>query len=348
MADESPLASVRAALELARLPIKWTVYAWGLPQAAIADAWREVDTDGGVWPPRTRLGGTKWILDGSPFERGGFLLQDYSDRPGWRGRSNYSEAQLREILTGALTSRHQVALHTVGDAEAEMLLRIMGELAPAARWQGIRVRIEHGDGIFGEQLTSVAALGIVIDQQPLHLQGLKVESGQFLQDARWGARAAHFQPLRSLLFAGIPLAFYSDSNNADEGANPFLNIMIAVSYPRRPDEAVTREQALTAYTAGGAYAEREEAHKGRIIPGMAADLAVLSQDILSVALLASDHLADDGRRRSDCPCGRTVRSAGRNRAPVNAVCPGYGRNTCCERGLIQGSAERADMAQACI
>jgi predicted amidohydrolase YtcJ len=284
MADELPLASVRAALDRAHLPIKWTVYAWGLPQAAIADAWREVDADGGVWPPRTRLGGSKWVLDGSPLERGAFLLEDYADRPGWRGRSNYSEAQLREILSGALTSRHQVALHTVGDAEAEMLLHIMGDLAPASRWRSLRVRIEHGEGIFGERLTRVAALGIVIDQQPIHLAGLKVEGGQLLQDARWGARADHFAPLRSLLAAGIPLAFSSDSNDVDETANPFLNIMIAVSYPRRPDEALTREQALMAYTAGGAYAEREETRKGRIMRGMAADLAVLSQDILAAPL----------------------------------------------------------------
>jgi predicted amidohydrolase YtcJ len=286
MADESPLALVRAALEHAHLPIKWTVYAWGLPQVAIADAWREVDTDGAVWPPRMRLGGSKWILDGSPLERGAFLLEDYTDRPGWRGRSNYSETQLREILSAALTSPHQVALHTVGDAEADMLLRIMGELAPAVRWRSVRVRIEHGDGIFGEQLRRVAALGIVIDQQPIHAKGLTVEGGQLIQDARWGARADHFVPLRSLLAAGIPLAFSSDSNNVDDTANPFLNIMIATSYPRRPDEALTREQALTAYTAGGAYAEREEAHKGRIMSGMAADLAVLSQDILVAPLEA--------------------------------------------------------------
>ncbi len=286
MADELPLASVRAALERANLPIKWTVYAWALPQVAIADAWREVDTDGGVWPPRTRLGGLKWILDGSPLERGAFLLEDYTDRPGWRGRSNYSERQLREILSGALTSRHQVALHTVGDAEADLLIRIMGELAPATRWRSVRVRIEHGDGIFGERLTRVAALGAVLDQQPIHAKGLKVEGGQLIQDARLGVRADQFTPLRSLLAAGIPLALSSDSNNADDTASPFLNIMIAVSYPRRPDQAITREQALTAYTAGGAYAEREEAHKGRIIRGMAADLAVLSQDILTAPLEA--------------------------------------------------------------
>ena len=52
--------------------------------------------------------------------------------------------------------------------------------------------------------------------------------------------------------------------------------------PSDPSEALTREQALTAYTAGGAYAERQDQGKGRLAPGFAADLAVLSQDVLTV------------------------------------------------------------------
>jgi hypothetical protein len=62
--------------------------------------------------------------------------------------------------------------------------------------------------------------------------------------------------------------------------------MLAVGYERNPAEALTREQALIAYTATGAFAEGEEARKGRIVPGMSADLALLSQDILTVPLAA--------------------------------------------------------------
>ena len=78
----------------------------------------------------------------------------------------------------------------------------------------------------------------------------------------------------------MPLAIGSDGG-ADQ-ANPFLNIMLASTYAASPGEALSREQALLAYTAGAAYAERQERSKGRVMPGMAADLAVLSQDILTV------------------------------------------------------------------
>ena len=89
----------------------------------------------------------------------------------------------------------------------------------------------------------------------------------------------HDMVLKSLGKAGIPLALGSDSGPSEQ--NPFLNLMLAVLVPNAP-EALTREQALTAYTAGGAYAEGEDRRKGRLAPGFAADLAVLSQDVLTI------------------------------------------------------------------
>jgi predicted amidohydrolase YtcJ len=284
MAQAATLAETRAALERAQVPMRWTVYAWGLPQHDIGDAWREVDTDGGRWPNLARLGGSKWILDGTPIDRGAFLLEDYADQPGWRGRCDFTEPQLRQILRGAIASSHQVALHTAGDGTAELVLRLMEQLAPAARWEKVRVRMEHGDGVYADRIARTANLGIVVVQNPMHLGEFVADGSRTYQAARWGRRAKQFQPLKSLLTAGIHLAFGSDSSNAGTDANPFLNVMVAASDPLRPSEAITREEALIAYTAGSAYAESQEQIKGKIKPGFAADWVVLSQDILTIPL----------------------------------------------------------------
>jgi predicted amidohydrolase YtcJ len=71
------------------------------------------------------------------------------------------------------------------------------------------------------------------------------------------------------------------SDAGGPGFNPFLNMMMAVVHPMHPDEAISTEAALIAYTHGAAFAERAETDKGMLRAGMLADLAVLSQDLFS-------------------------------------------------------------------
>ncbi len=77
-----------------------------------------------------------------------------------------------------------------------------------------------------------------------------------------------------MIAAGIPFALGSDGP-----MNPFLNIMFASIHPDNPSEAITREQAVRAYTHGSAFAEFSENEKGTITTGKLADLVVLSQDV---------------------------------------------------------------------
>jgi predicted amidohydrolase YtcJ len=213
------------------------------------------------------------------------LEAPYADRPGQRGRSNYSDAQLRQILEMGLRRPEQLALHIVGDAEARRVFAMMETLAPASRWVAKRVRIEHGDGITPGLLPVAKRLGVVVVQNPLHVLPDKDETGRpWLLNRLGRDRIDDFQLLKSLTKAGIPLALGSDAGG--EVANPFLNMMFAVRYERNPGEALTREQALAAYTSGAAYAEGQEKEKGKIAVGMTADLALLSQDVLSVPLQA--------------------------------------------------------------
>jgi predicted amidohydrolase YtcJ len=179
---------------------------------------------------------------------------------------------LREILRRALASPRQLALHVVGDAETDRLLALMQELAPPEVWRTKRVRLEHGDGIRPDTLARVAQLGLVVVQNPTHFPPPLPGGG--------GPHAM----LASLARGGVALALGSDGSEEEE--NPFLNIMLACTYAAAPGEALSREEALFAYTAGGAHAERAEQTTGRLKPGLAATLAVLSQDVLTVPAAA--------------------------------------------------------------
>jgi predicted amidohydrolase YtcJ len=96
--------------------------------------------------------------------------------------------------------------------------------------------------------------------------------------ARFGqARLGTFQPMKSVLTGGVTLAIGSDGP-----LNPGLNLMLATTHPTNAREALSREEALRAYTWGSAYAQFAEQEKGTIAPGMLADVAILSQDILAV------------------------------------------------------------------
>jgi predicted amidohydrolase YtcJ len=154
---------------------------------------------------------------------------------------------------------------------AAAMLNEMQAAGGAQVWAKQRVRFEHGDSLTPDLLPLVKEMGVVVVQNPIHLAGANVlpEIGIVLEKLK-------AQPLRSLLAAGIPLAFGSDGP-----PNPYLNIMFASLDPTRPSEAITREQAVIAYTLTSAYAEFAEKDKGSLEPGKLADLAVLSQDIFT-------------------------------------------------------------------
>lgn len=233
-------------------------------------------TEGRALPPRLAplitVSGTKWLLDGSPIERTAALRKPYTDLPSTSGELDFPEKEMEAMLRESLQSDDQLLVHAVGDQPTELFLNAMDATGGPKTWSDRRVRIEHGDGIMPEMIPRVKRMGLIVVENPTHLTLREL----FVK--RFGAeRAEQMQPMRSLLDAGIPLALGSDGPN-----NPYLNIMLASIYPGKPREAITREQAVTAYTLTAAYAECAEKDKGSLEPGKFADLAVLSQDIFSV------------------------------------------------------------------
>lgn len=230
------------------------------------------------------VSGTKWMLDGTPLEGTFATRQVQASLFTEIGRAKSPRAaaalldhafailgltfpreQLPMMLHESLKENDQLILHVSGYSSAAAMLDAMKLSGGKATWAGRRVRFEHGDGLFPDLLPRVKEMGIIVVQNPAHLGH--------------GFKTAKARQLRSILAAGIPLALGSDSGGT---VNPYLDIMLASTCPDRPSEAITREQALIAYTLGSAYAEFAEKEKGSLESGKLADLAVLSQDIFSV------------------------------------------------------------------
>jgi len=230
-----------------------------------------------VPPPQRRGGnvtvsGLKWVIDGTFSERSGALRQPYADDNSTSGGENFDQPQMEAMLREARHSGEQLLVHIVGDRGVSDFLNAMIATGGRAVWSERRVRIEHGEGILPDLVTSAMEMGVVVVQNPTHFT-----LGPVLM-TRYGAqRAADSQPFRSLQQAGIRLAIGSDGP-----LNPFVNLMFASKNPFRPLESLTRAEAVTAYTLGAAYAEFAERDKGSLEVGKLADLAVLSQDIFEV------------------------------------------------------------------
>ena len=268
MADE---ISATAVLDLlARVPTPIRVRIMRMPLTSVAA--RDV-SEGRTLPaspaPLIRVSGTKWKLDGNPFD-GPFdpVLTTTSEQSMWALSLTFPPPELVLMLRESIKYNDQLILHVSGTPAARAMLDAMENTGGSETWRNRRVRFEHGDGILPGLIPGVKALGIIVVQNPSHLN---------LRELRADAHFDSSQPLRSLLTAGIPVALGSDGP-----VNPYLNVALATQHPDRPGEALTREQAVVAYTLTSAYAEFAEGNKGTLERGKLADLAVLSQDIFTV------------------------------------------------------------------
>ena len=227
--------------------------------------------------PLITVSGTKWMLDGVPLENT-FTPRDVPSMPAGETLDygarhlplTFSEKEMDAMLQESLADGDQMMFHVSGYLSAAAMLNTMQATGGKKVWDGKRVRFEHGDGLFPDLIPRAKDFGIVVVQNPTHF-----DAGLLFGPTP--VTYKEVQPFRTLLAAGIPVALGSDGP-----LNPYLNIMLATIDPGRPTEAITREQAVTAYTLTSAYAEFAEKEKGSLEVGKLADLAVLSQNIFQV------------------------------------------------------------------
>ncbi|RIV87878.1 amidohydrolase [Aurantiacibacter zhengii] len=235
-----------------------------------------------LYEDRLRLNGVKLYLDGALGSRGALLNADYEDDHGNRGLPLLSGTQLRNLMSRAALDRFQVAVHAIGDAANRDALQAIEELSGDYtgdhRW-----RIEHAQIVDPADLPRFGRHGIIASMQPVHQT-----SDMFMAEARLGAgRLGGAYAWRSILEAGGTLAFGTDA--PVEPVDPLAGLAVAISRTNadgepaggwRPQETITREQALAAYTAGAAYAGFAEGRFGSLAEGERADFVMLSADPL--------------------------------------------------------------------
>jgi len=271
MSNALPIAEMSKRLVEADVPIRWRVFRVPMREAG-GDT---IDSRPTMPPQPTPLidtRGMKWFLDGTPVERLAFMRVPYADAPDTRGRMNLPQARLDEFVGWAYGSEDPLAVHAVGDAALDAYVSALERAGRPEVWRDKRPRIEHGDMLSPDLIARVKALGIVVVENPIHFSFTDVFPRRLDRE-----RLGWMQPMKSLLAAGVPLAIGSDGP-----MNPGLNVMLATTHPANPKEALTREEAIVAYTLGSAFAEFKEKEKGRLVAGSLADLAVLSADIFTV------------------------------------------------------------------
>jgi hypothetical protein len=264
-----PTAEAVTWIESAGLPVRMRLI--DFPLMAMKDWHEPASRKARTTSPLVTISGTKWIMDGTPIERLAFLRAPYADAPKTSGRLDFPGVDLRQFLHLAFDAHEQPILHVVGDGALANVLDAIEDTG-GARWKPLRPRIEHGDMLQAADFARVVRMGVTIVQNPSHLM-----IGPLIQQRFGPERAARTDQLKAMVAAGVPLALGSDGV-----LNPFLNIMFATINQTNPSQALTVEQAVAAYTRGSAAAELAERQKGTIVPGMLADVALLSQDIFKV------------------------------------------------------------------
>jgi predicted amidohydrolase YtcJ len=235
-----------------------------------------------------RIGAVKGYSDGSLGSGTAYFFEPYTDDPKNRGLLS-DEMQplegMRERLIGADKAGLQLCVHAIGDAAISQVLDLFADVIRANGPRDRRLRIEHAQHMSSKDFARFAEMNIIASMQPYHA----IDDGRWAERRIGPERAKTTYAFRTFLDRGVRLAFGTDWNVAP--LNPMLTLYAATTratldgaHPDGwvPEQKISVEEALTAYTAGSAYAEFQEQEKGTLARGMLADLVVLSDDVLTI------------------------------------------------------------------
>ena len=232
-----------------------------------------------------RIGGLKGFVDGSLGSHTAAFFEPFTDTPEDTGLFVNTPEDLYTWISGADDAGLQVMVHAIGDRAIHELLNIYEKTADENGPRDRRFRIEHAQHIAPDDLPRFAELSVIPSMQPYHA----IDDGRWAERVIGPERIKTTYAFRSLLDAGAHPAFGSDWFVAPP--TPLEGIYAAVT--RRtlddanpdgwvPDQKISVDEALRAYTIDAAYASFEESVKGSIEPGKRADLVLIDRDLTTI------------------------------------------------------------------
>jgi predicted amidohydrolase YtcJ len=205
----------------------------------------------------------------------------------------YDPAKLNEMAKERALAGFQLGFHAIGDKGVQMALDAFAEAEKAAKEAKVkaanggddfRLRVEHAEITTPAQIARFKELKVIASMQPCQL----LSDMRWVQDRLGPKRAANAFTFSALLNKGVSVAFGTDV--PFEPVTPFRGLYAAVTRKSEngkqdffPEQRITMDQTIAAYTTGSAFAEFEEKEKGKIVPGMLADFVVLDHDVTAAA-----------------------------------------------------------------
>ncbi|SKB74723.1 amidohydrolase [Daejeonella lutea] len=264
--------------------LKTRVYA-AVPLSTWKQLAEEVDKNG-RGDNYLKIGGLKGFVDGSLGSHTAAFQKAFSDTPADSGFMVTTTEKLYSSISSADKAGLQLLIHSIGDKAIRELLDIFERVEKENGKKDRRFRIEHFQHIAPVDFPRIAKLNLVASVQPYHA----IDDGRWAENYIGPERIKTTYAFKSLLDNKAVLAFGSDWFVAPPA--PLEGIYAAVT--RRtiddktpegwvPEQKITVEQALKAYTSGAAYASFDEDKKGTLKKGKLADFVILDDDITKIS-----------------------------------------------------------------
>lgn len=234
---------------------------------------------------RLALRSVKLYSDGALGSRGAAMIEPYSDDPGNRGLLFADQEEFNRIMMETASAGFQTNVHAIGDRANRVILNAFGHIREELGNQGLRHRIEHAQIVSLEDIPRFEELDIIASMQPTHATSDK----NMAEDRVGPERIKGGYAWQSFLDQGTIVAAGSDF--PVEHSNPFFGLYSAVTRQDHegnpeggwyPEESLSREQALRAFTIDAAYAAHQEKVLGSLEAGKWADFVILDGDYFEI------------------------------------------------------------------